>query len=66
MRKANTAASMEGAGAINQFSGLDQIGTAGLGYAAGIADDKKFNKLMSADPNVAAAMAGSSLKKRGY
>lgn len=34
LRTANTAASMYGAGAINEFSGLDQIGTAGLGYAA--------------------------------
>ncbi len=34
LRKANTAAALEGAGATNMFSGLDQIGTAALGYAS--------------------------------
>lgn len=33
LRTANTAASLYGAGAQNQFSGLDTIGTAALGYA---------------------------------
>jgi len=64
LRTANTAASLEGAGAQNMFSGLDQVGTAGLGYAAGRQSDKQYGKLLS-DPSLAAYMAASSLKKTG-
>jgi hypothetical protein len=41
--KANTASAMYGAGQQNMFSGLDQIGTAGLGYAQGKAADARGN-----------------------
>jgi hypothetical protein len=37
LRTANAASAMYGAGAQNEFSGLDQIGTAGLGYVNGLA-----------------------------
>lgn len=65
LRTANTAASMYGAGAQNEFSGLDQIGTAALGYANGRQVDNQF-KALSSDPSIAASIAASSLKKRGY
>jgi len=64
LRTANTAASLEGAGATNEFSGLDQIGTAGLGYANSKYQDKIYGNILS-DPNVAAAMAANRLKKTG-
>jgi hypothetical protein len=85
LRTANTAASLEGAGAMNMFSGIDQIGTAALGYAsaqnpstsvdAGTMGQKYGRSALSAvnpyhptnyDPSIAAAMAGASMKKRGY
>lgn len=65
LRTANTAASMYGAGSQNEFSGLDQVGTAGLGYASGLQTDKQL-KALGSDPSIAAAMAAGSLKKRGY
>lgn len=65
LRTANTAAALEGAGAMNEFSGLDQVASAGLGYANSKQQDKIYGDILS-DPSVAAAMATAKLKKRGY
>lgn len=82
LRTANTAASMYGAGAQNEFSGLDQIGTAALGYANGYQPkqyanmgEKLGNPTLDAaastmsgytPTNIAGQIAAASLKKRGY
>jgi hypothetical protein len=76
LRTANTAASMYGAGKQNEFSGLDQIGTAGLGYASGYADQQFQKKLLEqggktgsnlfGDPALVGQMAAATLRKRGY
>lgn len=47
LRKAGTAAAMEGAGAMNEFSGLDQVGSAALGYASA-----KYNEDNGGDPTM--------------
>lgn len=63
--KANTAAAMLGAGETNSARGLDQIAGAGLNYASNKYEQDRFDALKN-DPALAAAMAGSTIKKRGY
>lgn len=46
LRTANTAAAMYGAGSQNEFAGLDQIASAGLGYASAKYNQDKTNKLL--------------------
>lgn len=54
LRTANTAASLYGAGSQNEFSGLDQIGTAGLGYASA--------KANASDPDATTTTFGQKYK----
>jgi hypothetical protein len=42
LRTANTASALQGAGNMNTFSGLDQIGTAALSYAQGVQKQNKY------------------------
>jgi hypothetical protein len=71
LRTANAASAMYGAGAQNQFSGLDQIGTSALGYANGLAQQNdakpdavatvKTNPFTQRTPSMAQSVAAAKL-----
>lgn len=65
LRTANTAAAMYGAGKINEFSGLDQVATAGITYGTDQSSNAQYNDLLKKYPDLATQLASAKLNKRG-